>query len=504
MKRNGLRWMAVLAVLILITGLFAACAGGNTGTDTDVPSSGGNEQTATETGEAKPADVTGKFSVGYARVSIVPDYEVPLGGFGDTKVRLSKGAYDIIYETCIAITDEEGETVLIFAIDIGNLNGQMGDRIRQAVHDELGIPIDHIAVNVTHTHSACNMSDEDFNSARYRNDLKNKAPLVAAEALADRKPATMEIGRCETVGMNYVRRYLMEDGTYAGDNFGTFVNNKPVAHESEADHEIQMIRFSREGGKPVVLTNYQVHATVGSGTHSKEPIYYEISPDFIGSYRRKIETEKDCLLAYLLGGAGNINPRSKIEGETLTNDPTEYGEALADFVLDAWDTAFTSAETGKVRAVEKTVTGVVNHEDDALVAVATEVYNYWLDHNYDGTGAAKIGKPYGIESPHQANSIIGRASMGKTYNINLAAISIGSVAFAVAPYEMFDVNALTLKRNDVYDMTFVLAYGNSYVGYMPDENAYSHKGYEQAQCRFVKGTAEIFVDELMSLLKDLK
>ena len=499
MKRKWWKIPAIGLCFLLIAGLVSACSGSGT-----VNPSESIETEESETEEPKPADITGKFSVGYGRVSILPDYEVPLGGFGDTKTRISKGAYDIIYETCIAMTDETGETVLLFAVDIGNLLGGMGDRIRKEASEETGVPIDHIAVNVTHTHSACNMSDEDFNSARYRNDLKNKARTAAAEAMADRKPASMEIGRCMTEGMNYVRRYLMEDGTYAGDNFGTFINNKPVAHESEADHEIQMIRFTREGGKPVVLTNYQVHATVGSGTHSKEPIYYELSPDFVGSYRRKIENEENCLLAYFLGGAGNINPRSKIDGETLTNDPTEYGEALADFVLDAWDTAFTPAATGKVRAVEKTVTGVVNHEDDALVAVATEVYNYWLTHNYDGAGAKAIGLPYGIESPHQANSIIGRAGLGKTRNLDLAAISIGSVAFAVAPYEMFDVNAMTLKKNTMYDMTFVLAYGNAYDGYMPDENAYGHKGYEQAQCKYVRGSAEIFVDELLSLLKDLR
>ena len=448
-------------------------------------------------------DITGKFSVGYARESIVPDYEVPIGGYGDTKTRISRGTFDYIYATCVAMTDADGETCLFFAIDIGNLKGRMGDMIRKLASEETGVPIDHIAVNVTHTHSACNMSDEDFNSSRYRSELKYHCRDAAVAAMADRKPATMEIGVTETVGMNYVRRYLMEDGTYAGDGFGTFVNKAIVGHESEADHEIQMIRFKREGGKTVLLTNYQVHATVGSANHKTEGIYYELSPDFIGSYRRKIETEKDCLLAYFLGGAGNINPRSNIAGETATYNQKEYGEMLADFVLNVWDTAFSPAQTGKIKAATTTVTGVINHEDDHLAAVASEIYSYWLI-AYDTAGANKMGAPYGIESPHQANSIVNRAGKGKTQNVDFQAITIGDVGFAMAPYEMFDTNASFLKANKAHKMTFVLGYANDYIGYMPAEEAFSHKGYEQAQCLFVQGSAEIFANALAELLEGLK
>ena len=126
MKRKRWSIFAAGLVLTLLSGLFLAC----NGSETKSPSESGQAAPA-ETEDGKPADISGKFSVGYGRVSILPDYEVPLGGFGDTKTRISKGAYDVIYETCIAMTDETGETVLLFAVDIGNLIGNMGERIRK-------------------------------------------------------------------------------------------------------------------------------------------------------------------------------------------------------------------------------------------------------------------------------------------------------------------------------------------------------------------------------------
>ena len=54
----------------------------------------------------------GGLMVGYARESIMPTGQVNLSGSGDNATRISNGFLDILYATCIAVS-ENGNTVLL-------------------------------------------------------------------------------------------------------------------------------------------------------------------------------------------------------------------------------------------------------------------------------------------------------------------------------------------------------------------------------------------------------
>ena len=58
----------------------------------------------------------GQLAVGYGKVNITPEDSVPLGGFGNTDQRMSTGFRTYLYATCIAITDAEGNTAIIYGI----------------------------------------------------------------------------------------------------------------------------------------------------------------------------------------------------------------------------------------------------------------------------------------------------------------------------------------------------------------------------------------------------
>ena len=56
--------------------------------------------------------------VGHSKLDITPSESVPMAGLGNSSQRKSKLVLDPIFATCLAITDADGETVLMFSIDI--------------------------------------------------------------------------------------------------------------------------------------------------------------------------------------------------------------------------------------------------------------------------------------------------------------------------------------------------------------------------------------------------
>lgn len=446
-------------------------------------------------------EAKGTFCVGFGRVAITPYWTVPLGGYGNSSERLSIGSYDYIYANCVAITDEKENTVLLFSLDQGNVQETMSTPARERIAAATGVPEDHIMINASHSHSVPDLNSNDYGITRFKAQWPQWLTEAAVAAMQDRMSATMSIGSVETEGLNFVRRYILENGTYAGDNYGNFASSPIASHETEADPTLQLLRFERQGGKDVVMANFQAHGTIGSNTHRNEQVFYELSPDWIGAFRRCMEAEYDCLCTYVQGAAGNINPYSRIESENRTDDQREYGNLLTSYVRQIWD-HMTPAATGAVRTSQSICEGTVDHSNDYLLPQAREIWAYWSS-TYDTQKCKEMGEPYGINSPYAANSIMLKAGLGQTLEVELDAISIGEVAFAVAPYEMFDTNAMAIRASSPFVMTFIMAYSNQYLGYMPDSEAYSHGGYERDQCRFVQGSAELFADELVKLLNGL-
>ena len=94
------------------------------------------------------------FRVGYARFNISPEEPCPLSGFGSGRTRISERIMDELYASCLALTDAEGNTALLFSLDQQRPQEEVIAEIRQAVTEATGIPGDKVLLCATHTHSA--------------------------------------------------------------------------------------------------------------------------------------------------------------------------------------------------------------------------------------------------------------------------------------------------------------------------------------------------------------
>ena len=82
---------------------------------------------------------------------------------------------------------------------------------------------------------------------------------------------------------------------------------------------------------------------------------------------------------------------------------------------------------------------------------------------------------------------------------------MGDLAFAMAPYEMYDTNGVEIKQGSPYKMTFVLTLANGpSMGYLPTRLNFEHGGYAADTCRFKPGIGEALAEEFIKMLNDLK
>ena len=437
------------------------------------------------------------LSVGFGRVCITPKESVPLGGYGNSSRRMSQNILSDLYSTCVAFSDSEGSTVLLYHNDLGNCNKKVFPAARKAISEAIGLPVERIMLCCTHTHSGPDMgNDEEASIVRYRPWLIQQFIEAAKLALADRKPATAEMGFTETKALNFVRHYIMNDGSIVGDNHGDPTGKEYVGHTTEADPQMRLLKFTREGGKDVLLVNWQSHPHRTGGGKK-----YDISADIIGAMRDEMEKELGCLFAYYSGGSGNINPHSRIKEENITQDYLEQGKALADTALAALG-QLTPIRTGKVQTLYLPYQARVNHTQDHLLEKAKELSALWKG-GMPGKDVTKLARPYGLFSPYHCGAVITKADMPETALVEMYAISIGDVAFITAPCEMFDTNAKYIRDNSPFPMTFIVTYANHAASYIPSAYAYTYGCYEADNGRMQPGTGEQMTYEYLRLLRKL-
>lgn len=389
--------------------------------------------------------LAGKFAVGYGRADVTPKPGISMSGFAaqGENTRTAESVLNELYMTCIAITDSAGKTVLLYTFDAIRIAGESADTIRKAVSNATSVPVEHIMISATHSHST-----PPVNSQWY-SQCETGAVDAAKAALEDRAEATMEYASTELERMSFVRHYITDLGKTVGDNFYASGDGRPVSHTTEADKELRLVRFLREGKKPVLMVNWLGHASMASSSSTEfgQAHRYFLSSDYVGFCRSYVEKNLDCHFALFMGASGNINPCSSVIGEDLTKSAIEYGEKLGEKVLAL---ATTAGTTGGIQTTTQ---------------------------------------------QFQTNE--------GTMDIN--AMGIGSLGIITGPFEMFDTTSMAVRAESPFAITFVLSQTNGALGYMPTDICFDYNDcYECRNCNFARGSAEKIVGVYGQMLQTVK
>lgn len=424
--------------------------------------------------------------IGYGKTCITPQESVPLAGMGNTSKRMSTMILDDLYATCVAFTGENQQTVLMFTLDQLHANKKWTDPLRKAVEEATGVPAGHVMVSHTHTHSAPDMyNDKKDSIARYGEQMIRRCVQAAQMAMADRSEARLYAATIETEGVCFTRHYTGEDE-----------NGKPTAHRGVADPTLQVIKVVRKQAQDLVLINWQAHATFNNGYTR-----YDVSADFIGAMRNRMEDRTGAKFAFFQGASGNLAGRSRIPGEEKAHEYDEYGQLMADYALEALD-QLSPVAAGPVELLSDEFVVPVDHSDDHMLEKAMEVLKLWYE-TYDTTASRLLAEKYGMTNYLHAGGIRTRAELPQSVDFHIDAFRVGDLAFVCAPYEMFGINGMFIKAHSPFAMTFVATSCNCLHGYLAADSAFEYQCYERDYRRYPRGTAERVAGAFVELLKKL-
>ena len=475
-----------LLLILCLTLTLVACGASNT------PAGENSTTTAAEGGSTD-----GEFLVGYGKVSITPEYSVPLRGYGNPRERMSTGFVDYIYATCVAITGTNGETVIAFGIDLTNAFSNCFPDYREKVAKACGIPVENVHMSCSHMHSGCDMTLTDMPSVQdYIRDCEGWFIECAKMAMEDRKPATIGYAEAYTENLNFVRRYYRSDGTPAGDNYGNFSEAPIEKHESDVDNQLQLIKFFREDGKDIIMANFQMHPHRNGGSKNTN-----MTADIVGVFRNELENQLSVHAIYFTGSSGNVNPTSRIKEENITKDYKEQGQALAKYAIDL-ESKYTDIPVGPVYALTQEFTGPTDHSMDDKVDEANYMQAQ-LDAGKTFDDLKDFAQEHGFNSKFSPACVIKKAKADPTRTTGVFAFSVSTLGFAVVPFEMFDTNGMFIKDNSPFTATFVLTCANQHNTYLPSALGFQNGGYEVDQSHYAPGTGEVIADLYVEMLSTL-
>ena len=480
------RILCLLLAFLMIFSM-AACDKKDEPIDTDVPETSGEATTEatevtteaptteevttepeTDDGKTPAPEYNGVFKAGYSRVAITPATSLlPLGGFTEIK--------NDIYATCVAFFDGENTAILI-SVDQKSIPASTCDGIKLRVKNATGVPENHIYVSATHNHSTFTFETSNVWSMQTFTKIAN----AAKEAVQDLSDTEIFIGRGDSKGMAFVRRYVDVYGKYSS----VVPAENAIRSVRDPDSEIQVVRFERKDKKDIVMTNWQAHLA-----HAVDMDNDAISSDMAHYIREDIEAgDDDTLVVYFAGASANINLVAASPRLQKYPDYIAVAKAFATKVLDV----IKDENLKKVNAGKITVTTEVyeaTHETDTLEEIAAAQHR--LDNNIGGV-LELAGDRY----------LVARNKRPST-NLNIAAISFGDLAFITVPYEMFDNNGVEVKKASPFKMTFILTNAGGDYAYMPALEACGeggYGGYETKTTYFAPGVAEGLVSAYVRML----
>lgn len=456
----------ILSLLLLVS--LTACAG---------------DEAASTTAATEAAS---GLRVGYSKVSIVP--KTPLA-LSSTNQATYTAVYEDVFMTCIAITDVEDDTILMFTTDISYCSTAPRKQLLKAAEKATGVPTENMFFSCTHNHSGLDPTGTALKL------LESAIVEASTAALADRASATLYAGTTQTEGMNFIRHYQTEDGHWVGDGYYSPTGTTAHTPERDADATVSLIRFDRQGKDPVLMMNWQAH---GVYAYLQE----HLCADYIGPLRTAVEEQTKCLFAFFQGAAGNINPVSNLSNKypkTLAG-MTSYGQELARQIIPAIST-LTPMNGDDLDVVHATKTLTVRKDTGEMIMAAAD-YRRIIEAG--GSRVEAIAACGGlIRGDSGSEWLPYRNSFDDTVDAEISAIRLGDVSFVVVPYEMFDDTGMDIRERSPFDITFILGYTNGRLFYIPSAACIEHGCYEWECGLFVPGTAELMADEYVNLLNQL-
>jgi neutral ceramidase len=394
------------------------------------------------------------WKAGVAKVAITPERPIWMAGYA-ARTGPSEGTLHDLWAKALVLEDPRGQRAALVTLDLCGIGRPLSLTIRDALKEKYALPRERIVLACSHTHSGpvvgsnlITMYPLDDEQTRrvveYTETLDDAIIGVVGRAIGALAPAELawETGRAD-FAVNR-RNNTQTEAIALRDR---------IDLQGPVDHDVPVLRVSgADGAVRAVVCGYACHCTVLSG--------YQLSGDYAGFAQIELERAHPGAMALFVAGCGadqNPLPRGTVE------QARGYGHQLAE--------AVERVLSGSPRPIAGSL--AASYEEIDLAFGAIPPREHWEAEAKSSTAAVAN------RAKLLLHKIDTEGGLPQTYPYPVQVWRVGDdLTWIVLGGEVVVDYALRLKRNLGSSRTWVSAYGNDVMAYIPSLRVLKEGGYE--------------------------
>jgi neutral ceramidase len=443
-----------------------------------------------------------RLQAGIAVADITPPIPFRLAGY--FYERLSTGTKDPLHAKAVVFKQGKESAALVFC-DLVGISLDVSSLARQKVSRVTGIPIDHIAVTATHTHTAplffgalhdyfhdrevVRRGKDPYDSAPYRAELINKIASAIVQANEFAKPVELKSGYAHEDRISFNRRFHMKDGSV---QFNPPTQDPNIIEPAgPIDPQVGIVSLTRPGPKQPIaaIVSFAMHPDTIGGT-----LYSADFPKPLED-RLKLAFGKDVTVLFGNGTCGDINHRDVHSRQQRSTET--LGEMLGDTVVNA-------IESRELQSGERPSLAVRSIKVKAPLQTFSEAEIAKARNDMARIGTRNLPFMEAVES-NKIMDVELLKKKGGDFQLEVQAFRLDKdTAIVTLPSEIFVELGLKIKAASPFKTTLVVELADDSLEYIPTKKAFAEGSYEITDSYVQPGTGEKLVAAAVALIKELK
>lgn len=444
------------------------------------------------------------FQAGAAQANITP----PSG----SKLLGNRKVHDTLYTKSLVLDDGNQKIVFVVADNQG-IPAFVCDATRKRIHELTNIPVSNILISATHTHTGiiANPAPINLNKSgrltEYQSIISDKIVESVQKAIDNLQPAQIGWSRFDKPEYVFNRRWYLKKPSINPFGLADSVKMNPGFTQQDnlerpagpTDPEVYFIAVKSTSDAPIaILANYSIHYIGGAAPKN-------VSADYYGEFGRQLATmleAKDGEVPFVgimsNGTSGDISNNNYLAPKKK-HAPYELMTAVAKDLAQEVKNQYERIEFHDwipLRAIESQITLEFRRPTQQIAKNIMKI----TQSQQNATAFSKDAKAYA----RRVNNLVTQYPAETTFP--LQTFSIGDLAIASIPFEVFAETGLELKEKNPFKKSFTIGLSNGHWGYLPTPAQHKKGGYETwiSVSRVQENASELITKALLKQFDELK
>lgn len=447
---------------------------------------------------------TKTFQAGAAQTDITP----PKG----SKLLGGRQIHDTLHAKSLVLDDGDQKMIFVVADNQG-IPAFVCDATRQKIHELTNIPISNILISATHTHTGIVANPAPINLNKngglteYQSIISDKIVESVQKAINNLQPAQIGWSQFDKPEYVFNRRWYLKKPATNPFGLRDSVKMNPGFDQQDnldkpagpTDPEVYFIAVRSTAGSPIaILANYSVHYVGGAAPKS-------VSADYYGEFGKQLadlldvkENEIPFVGIMSNGTSGDISHNNYLaarEKRAPYEAMTAVAKDLAQNVINKYN-QIEFHDWVPLHAKESQITLKFRRPTQEVSNNISKI----TQSQQKATLFNKEEKAYA----RRVNNLVTQYPEETTFP--LQTFSIGDLAIASVPFEVFAETGLELKEQNPFKESFTIGLANGHWGYLPTPAQHKKGGYETwiSVSRVQEDASDIIAKELLKQFNELK